>query len=226
MSECDGGLPPASPTAVPTRAREQHRVVHRHAEDGGHGAPTRDGKRQDVAPARPVGPCRDRDAHERVEEGERDAGQHAHLEVAGGELLLDRLERRRQDLRAIHGVEHVAQRQRAEHVVRVPRLGQERRLGGNRRLCGLQLVPPVFADDKTTGIGEPMQRPWRLTGFADPPSSYSPLSERSVRLRDARNAGCAQARRRPAETLLPVCACYPGHRFNGGSSALRSGGRC
>ena len=73
------------------------------------------------------------------------------------ELLLDRLERRRQDLRAIHGVEHVAQRQRAEHVVGVPRLGQERRLGDRRRLCGLQLVPPRFADDKTTGIGEPMQ---------------------------------------------------------------------
>ena len=120
---------------------EQHRVVHGHAEDGGHGAPGRDGERQDVAPARAVGPRGDRDAHERVEQGERDAGQHTHLKVAGAEVPLDGLERRRQDLRTIHGVEHVTQREGAEHVVRVPGL-QERRVGVRRR-CGLQHSSPI-----------------------------------------------------------------------------------
>lgn len=107
MSEC-GRTAAGFANGRTNARREQHEVVDRHPEERGRRAPAPDGQRQDVAPARTIGQGRDRDSHERVEHGKRDPAQHAHLEVAGGELFLDRLKRRREDLRAVHRVEGVA----------------------------------------------------------------------------------------------------------------------
>src|SRR5215468_2982157 len=106
---------------------EQHSKVQRHAARARRRAPQRARPREHVAAARPIGPCGERNAEERIENRERQARENAELRVGGVELALDRLQRRGQHLGTIGDVGHVADRQQREDVVPVPLLGQQSR---------------------------------------------------------------------------------------------------
>src|SRR5215468_5458614 len=106
---------------------EQHSKVQRHAARARRRAPQRARPREHVAAARPIGPCGERNAEERIENRERQARENAELRVGGVELALDRLQRRGQHLGTIGDVGHVADRQQREDVVPVPLLGQQGR---------------------------------------------------------------------------------------------------
>ena len=125
MSECDGGLPPASPIAVPTRAAKsigkftampQSAVMALQVATASASTFMRLHRSASAA----IG-----NAEERIEERERNAAQHAELKVGRAELLLDRLERRREDLRPIHHVDDVADCQRQQDIAPVPGLAQQ-----------------------------------------------------------------------------------------------------
>ena len=92
MSECEGGVPPASPIAVPIRASSSHQKVVARPHNIVMTVHSGDAQRQHVATAGAIGPRGDRDAEGRVEERERDAAQQAQQRVAGAELVLDRLD--------------------------------------------------------------------------------------------------------------------------------------
>ena len=87
-----------------------------------------------------VGPARDRDAGDGVEEREREPGEEPHRGVADAEVGLDRLEQDGEDL-AVDEVEDVDDEQHAEHVVGVRarvragvgRRGWVRGAGGSRQ---------------------------------------------------------------------------------------------
>ena len=102
-------------------ARErQVQVGLRRARERGHRAPHREADRDQVAAHAVVGPARDRDAGDGVEDREREPGEETHLGVRRAELGLDRVDQDRQDL-PIDEVEDVDDEQDEEDVIGVRR---------------------------------------------------------------------------------------------------------
>src|SRR5262249_45409869 len=81
----------------------------------GHEAPDRNAHRDDDPAAPRVGQAAERDAEERVEAGEAEAHEEAHLRVADAEVTLDRGDQQVQDLAVDEG-EDVGRREDTDDV--------------------------------------------------------------------------------------------------------------
>ena len=142
--------------------RDELSEAGREARQRGHPAPHEHGQRDDRASRSGVGPARDRNARERVEERERDPGEEAERRVGERDLLADVLGEDREDL-PVHEVEHVHDQQEPERVAAVV-VGQQpgtRRRGslGDRCARAFNRHLPAMLSERA-GPSQPFAVSW------------------------------------------------------------------
>ena len=118
------------------REEERQEAVGK-ATGRGHHAPERHAHRDQVAARAAIREPRERDTHDRVEEGERQAAQQAELGVGDRQVALHRLDQQREDLAVDEGG-GIGRDEQHHHGPGARRLGP--RLGARTRI-NLGLVP-------------------------------------------------------------------------------------